>query len=138
MANLKEGNNKKILLFDFDGVIHSYANGWRGVDLAMDKPVPGIKETIDILKEDYQIIIYSSRCSHIAGLTCIRQYCKEYNIYYDDISDRKPAAYLTIDDRCVCFDGDSEKLIDKIFNFKVWNKNNDNANHLQLGDEDEL
>jgi hypothetical protein len=122
MTNKEEKNYKKKLLFDFDGVIHSYVNGWQGVDLALDKPVKGIKETIDILKKDYQIIIYSSRCSHIKGLECIGNYCKEHKIYYDNISDIKPAAYLTIDDRAICFDGDSKKLIDKIKNFKVWNR----------------
>jgi hypothetical protein len=122
MKNKIKENFKKILLFDFDGVIHSYTSKWSGVDLALDPPVHGIKETIDTLKEKYQIVIYSSRCSNSAGLGCIRRYCNEHNIYYDDITDRKPAAYLTIDDRAICFNGDSFSLIDKINNFSPWNK----------------
>lgn len=116
-----QGRFKKIL-FDFDGVIHSYQNGWNGVDLALDPPTKEIKETIDILKNDYTIIIYSSRCSHELGIKCIEDYCKEHNIYYDNISNIKPAAYLTIDDRCICFDGDSLSLINKIKTFVPWNK----------------
>lgn len=124
MSNTENKNYKKELCFDFDGVIHSYISGWHGVDLALDPPVKGIKETIDKLSKKYKITIYSSRCSHSAGLGCIRRYCQEHNIYYDNISEKKPAAYLTIDDRAICFDGDSVSLIDKIENFVPWNKNN--------------
>jgi hypothetical protein len=121
-GNKTAGNFKKELCFDFDGVIHSYTNGWNGVDLALDPPVKEIKETIDILKENYKITIYSSRCSHEAGIKCISDYCKEHNIHYDKISNIKPPAFLTIDDRCICFDGESFALIEKIKNFVPWTK----------------
>lgn len=123
-VNVKETKKKLRILFDFDGVIHSYISGWDGVDLALDKPVNGIKEVIDKLHNDgnYEIVIYSSRCTHEKGIECIEKYCKEYNIYYDEISNHKKAAYLTIDDRAICFDGDSTTLIDEIKNFKPWQK----------------
>lgn len=122
--NIKEGKRKMRLLFDFDGVIHSYISGWSGVDLALDPPVKGIKECIDRLKETgvYEIVIYSSRCSHEAGIKCIEQYCKYRNIYYDEISKEKKAAYLTIDDRAICFDGNGFELFDLIEKFKPWQK----------------
>jgi hypothetical protein len=109
-------------LFDFDGVIHSYISGWKGFGLAVDEPVEGIKECIDQLKEIgiYEIVIYSSRCTHEAGIKCIEQYCKEYNIYYDEISHHKKAAFLTIDDRAICFDGNGFSLTEKIKKFKSW------------------
>jgi len=126
MSKTINKNYKKTILFDFDGVIHSYTSGWHGVDLALDKPVDGIKECIDQLKEKYLIYIYSSRCSHLEGLKCIEKYLKEYNIYSDKITNVKSAAYLTIDDRCICFDGNSYSLIDEIENFKPWTKLNFN------------
>lgn len=119
-----KGKRKKRILFDFDGVIHSYINGWSRIDLAMDLPVTGIKETIDKLKDTnkYEIVIYSSRCSQEAGIKCIREYCKNYNIYYDEISNQKLAAFITIDDRCIRFDGIADDLFFEIENFIPWQK----------------
>lgn len=42
----------KTVIFDFDGVIHSYASGWQGVTEIHDPPVDGIKEAIDELRSD--------------------------------------------------------------------------------------
>lgn len=35
---------KQTVVFDFDGVIHSYTSGWKGETIIPDPPVPGIKE----------------------------------------------------------------------------------------------
>lgn len=113
---------KKRLLFDFDGVIHSYISGWQGINVANDLPVTGIKDTIDYLRatEEYEIVIYSSRCSSDMGIQCIKDYCEKWNIYYDEISKNKQMAYLTIDDRAICFDGNGHSLLKKIKEFKPW------------------
>lgn len=41
-------------------------------------------------------------------------------IYYDEITNIKPPAYITIDDRVICFDGDTRNLLQQIDNFKPW------------------
>lgn len=115
-------SNRKILCFDFDGVIHSYKSGWNGFTNADDKPVDGIKEALNILKEKYEIVVYSSRCKHKEGIECIENYMKKYNLFYDNVSNVKPPAWLTIDDRAICFTGDCNKLLDEIKKFKVWNR----------------
>ena len=124
MDTVKEVKRKKIICFDFDGVIHSYINGWAGIDLAIDLPVAGIPETIDKLRVSgkYKIVIYSSRCSQEAGIQCIKDYCAEYNIYYDEVTNIKPPAFLTIDDRCIAFNGVADDLFYKIENFTPWQK----------------
>ena len=43
--------SKKTVVFDFDGVIHSYTSGWQGVCLIPDEPVIGIKEAIESIRE---------------------------------------------------------------------------------------
>ena len=38
---------KPTIVFDFDGVIHSYTSGWRGLEVIPDPPVDGIREMIE-------------------------------------------------------------------------------------------
>ena len=122
----------KIIVFDFDGVIHSYTSGWQGVDVANDPPVDRIKEYIDQLVElGYTIVIQSSRCNSEKGIECIKDYCLEYNIEYHEITNNKPPAYLTIDDRAICFNPSNiSSLIDEIENFKPWTQLKDAMDSL--------
>lgn len=39
---------------------------------------------------------------------------------YDEITNTKPPAYIIIDDRCICFDGNTQNLLQQIENFKPW------------------
>lgn len=109
------------VVFDFDGVIHSYTSGWKGVDNIPDPPVPGIREAIaKIRAAGYRVVVVSTRCSELVGLVAIRRFMDENNILVDDISAHKPAALVYIDDRALCFDGHPEMLLDKIQEFKPW------------------
>lgn len=114
--------NKKILVLDFDGVIHSYTSGWKGVDVIPDPPVSGIKELIDKLKDDFHIYIVSSRCSDEKGCLAIEKYLFENNIFYNRVQADKPPAYLTIDDRALTFNGNCDEIYEQIKSFKPWNK----------------
>ena len=57
---------KRILTLDFDGVIHSYTSGWKGVRKVADPPVPGALNFIVEAMADFDIAILSSR-SHVFG-----------------------------------------------------------------------
>ena len=114
---------KGTVVFDFDGVIHSYTSGWKGVDMIPDPPVPGIKEVIKELRSTgYRVVVQSSRASALYGVSAIEDYLKEHDIVVDDITHEKPPAIAYIDDRAICFDGHPETLIEKIINFKPWNQ----------------
>ena len=39
--------NNPIICVDFDGVIHSYTSGWKGIDVIPDDPVPGAIEWLE-------------------------------------------------------------------------------------------
>jgi hypothetical protein len=108
---------KKTLLFDFDGVIHSYVSGWQGIDVIPDPPVEGIRELLEELNQIYNIVIYSSRCKDEKGLTAMQLWGLQNKIVYP-IAAEKPPAYLTIDDRAICFQGDVNSLKEQIRNFK--------------------
>lgn len=109
------------VVFDFDGVIHSYTSGWKGVDVIPDPPVPGIRDAIaEIRAAGYRVVVVSTRCAKLEGLVAIHKFMDENNILVDDISAHKPPALVYIDDRALCFDGHPETLLNKIQEFKPW------------------
>lgn len=118
-------DRKPILLVDFDGVIHSYTSGWKGADIIPDPPVNGAAEFLSQAVEHFHVNIYSSRTRQDGGLEAMQTWCTKWfgkglteELFFPK---QKPAAFLTIDDRCWCFQGifpDAEKLL----NFKPWNK----------------
>lgn len=113
----------KTVVFDFDGVIHSYTSGWQGVGIASDPPVPGIGEAIkDIRKGGYEVVVVSTRCADPLGRATVESYLAGHGIFVDDVTAHKPPAIVYIDDRAICFDGKPETLLEKIKNFKPWNK----------------
>ncbi len=118
-------NTKQTIVFDFDGVIHSYKSGWRGTTVIPDEPVPGIKEAILQLREvGYNVAVVSTRCATYEGLTAVKQWLFDHDILVDEVCKEKPPAIVYIDDRAICFDGHPETLLEKISNFKPWNKVN--------------
>ena len=87
-------NYKKTLLFDFDGVIHSYTSGWKGIDVIPDKPVEGIERLIKELRKEYTIKIYSTRCLEEKGINAIEEYLEKYNIVVDGITNAKEKCFF--------------------------------------------
>lgn len=115
--------SKQTVVFDFDGVIHSYTSGWQGVGVIPDPPVSGIKEAINNIRAaGYEVIIVSTRCSTEEGAKAIGEYLSKHDICVDDVRKEKPPAIVYIDDRAICFDGHPETLLAKIVNFTPWNK----------------
>ena len=109
----------KTIVFDFDGVIHKYSKGWQDGSI-YDEPVPGIKTIIDELrKENYQVVIVSTRCSTEQGITEMTEWLNKYDIEVDRIQKEKPPALIYVDDRAICFDGNTQHLWDSIIKFKT-------------------
>lgn len=114
---------KQTVVFDFDGVIHSYTSGWKGVTAIPDPPVPGIQEAIQSIREaGYEVIVVSTRGATAEGIAAIQNYLDAHGIQVDGVQKEKPPAIVYIDDRAICFDGHPETLLSKIQNFKPWNK----------------
>lgn len=109
------------VVFDFDGVIHSYTSGWKGEATIPDPPVPGIKEAIDKIRAaGYRVVVVSTRCSSAKGMGAVRYYLRANKIDVDDVMMEKPPAIVYIDDRAICFDGDTSSLLEKVRTFKPW------------------
>ncbi len=114
---------KLTVLLDFDGVVHSYKSGWRGVDVITDPPVDKVDEAIQQLRKDYKVMIYSSRCRHAGGVEAVKKWLAEQNIKVDGVAREKVPALAIIDDRGITFEGSwDQEFIDKIKNFKPWYK----------------
>ena len=110
------------VIFDFDGVIHSYKSGWKGPDVIPDPPVEGIKEAIaEIRAAGYKVVVVSARCYLEGGMQAITDYLDDYGIVVDGVTDEKPPAIVTVDDRAICFNGKAGELLEKIKNFAPWN-----------------
>lgn len=112
---------RKTVVFDFDGVIHSYTSGWQGIDSISDPPVPGIAQVIKELREfGYEVVVHSTRCSSERGRDAIWRWLDKHDIVVDDISATKPSAICYIDDRAIRFDGNTKNLVRKITEFKSY------------------
>lgn len=111
------------VVFDFDGVIHSYTSGWKGADVIPDPPVPGIRRAIaNIRAAGYRVVVVSTRCTELTGMAAISRFLKANDIVVDDITAHKPPALVYIDDRAICFDGNSDELLAKVKGFEPWYK----------------
>ncbi len=119
---------KKTILADFDGVLHEYIKPWQGADVIPDGPVPGAIEWLQSLIHDarFEVCIYSSRSRQPGGVDAMIAWLRANGISVADIKaiqfpTEKPAAFLTIDDRCICFEGKFPSL-STIDSFVPWNK----------------
>ena len=115
----------RTVVFDFDGVIHSYTSGWQGEDTIPDPPVPGIREALkEIHDAGYEVVVVSTRCATIKGHGAIEAWLYDNGLreYIDKVCKEKPPAVAYIDDRAICFDGHPETLLKKIQNFQPWYK----------------
>lgn len=128
---------KPTICIDFDGVIHSYEHGWRNGEI-YGTVTPGFFEWASAMKNAFKLVIYSSRSRDVDMKAAMYRWLQiqwqhwiqivgangDYVTYGDfEFAHEKPSAFMTIDDRCICFDGDWSKITaDRIFNFKPWNK----------------
>ena len=128
--------SKPILCLDFDGVIHSYISGWKGADVIPDPPVPGALRFIVHAMDLFTVAIFSSRSNQPGGLKAMREWIGFWSVDdehgFPDTFDHgiwgsiqwpteKPAAFVTLDDRAIQFDGTWPNISD-LREFKPWNK----------------
>ena len=95
-------------------------------------------EWASVMKDHFTLVIYSSRSKDINMQAKMYLWLMDrwhdwiashspigdFIVYGDfEFAHQKPSAFITIDDRCICFNGDwSAITADRIFSFKPWNK----------------
>jgi len=112
---------KKTVAIDFDGVIHSYKQGWTG-PVPEDPPVDGALDFIHFLeKKGYEVVIFSSRAKTKEGVEGTEKWLSEHGFPKLDVRHEKPEALLYIDDRGFRFTGVWDDLKEFINSgFKSW------------------
>jgi hypothetical protein len=108
------------VVFDFDGVIHSYSSEYKGPAIIPDAPVDGIKEAIVEIHKEFKVAVTSTRCSTREGKEAIAKYLEAHGIPFDEISSVKLPAVAYVDDRALKFDGNPKALLAAIKGFKTW------------------
>lgn len=106
--------DKPTICIDFDGVLNNY-KGYDGDNLGT--PRPGAKEFLEQLNQEYSITIHSVR-----RYSKIITWLTEYGLimYVDNVTSYKVPATAYIDDRGINFDGDYEKALRKVKDFKPY------------------
>lgn len=126
--DLHDGMHKFTLCIDFDGVLHQYSQGWKGPVEIYDPPVPGAISWLQkiIADERFDPCIYSSRSKDPKAIKAMKDWLFKHGLTPAELKHlsfpcEKPAAWLTIDDRCFLFRGQFPTL-DFMAGFAGWTK----------------
>lgn len=109
---------RQTICLDFDGVIHSYVSGWRGIEVISDPPIHGTDEAIRKLRRQYRVVVHSARCATEEGRDAICAWLKKHQIEVDEVCEHKPPATIYVDDRAVRFKGNWDEVANEIREFR--------------------
>lgn len=109
---------RRTVCLDFDGVLHSYRSGWCGAEVIPDPPIHGTKESVAFLRQQYRIVVLSSRCHTEAGRKAVTAWLEKHDIVVDEVCEHKPPAHVYVDDRAVRFRGNWDDLVADIRSFR--------------------
>lgn len=111
----------KPLLIDFDGVLHGYPKH-RKYGFEMNDPIiPGARKFIEEVTKEFEVSIYSARSISVFGQQMMKEYLMRKKVDVSQLNwpAYKPPAWMTIDDRCFCFNGKFPS-VEELLNFKAW------------------
>ena len=108
----------KLILIDLDGVLNTY-NGNFDKNVISDIKF-GAREFLEKLSKGYEIKIFTTRNRLLVSKWLVEN---ELDKFVSDVTNVKEPAYLHIDDRCICFNGDFKKTLNEINSFSVYWKN---------------
>lgn len=114
-AEAAEGPERPVVCVDLNGVLDLY-QGWRNAE-HWDPPREGAGEFLRSLRDrGFRVIVFTTRYRHDA-----RSWLDRHGLlpWVDEVTDKKPAAHVFVDDRAVCFRGDFEETLEKVLAFRA-------------------
>lgn len=100
-------SERLIVCVDLNGVLDTFT-GWKGAD-HFDPPRPGARDFLLALRaRGWRVVIFTTRFADDVWQWLERHHLRPL---VDDVTDRKPAAHVFVDDRAVCFHGDFESTL---------------------------
>jgi hypothetical protein len=114
---------KPIVVLDFDGVLHSYSSGWKGIAEIADGPTEGLANWLQEASKHFRLVVYSSRSGQEPGLDAMKVWWVKWGLpACVEFWKEKPPAFVTIDDRALTFTGKwSDFPPERLLSFKPWN-----------------
>jgi len=112
-----------------------YTSGWQGADVISDEYVPGLFEFLEQAAKHFDVQVYSSRSHQPGGREAMLMWFVDQRKLWRSRNGKtetdepltisfpseKPAAFVSIDDRCLLFTGQWPDVKD-LLAFKPWNK----------------
>lgn len=122
----------RILCLDFDGVCHQYDSPWTDEKTISDGPVKGLFSFLEEASDFFEVVIFSSRSKTPEGIAAMKTWFEHHlklaghklgpDWYLRmKFAKEKPPAFLTLDDRCLCFEG-TWPDVQSLRKFVPWNK----------------
>jgi len=112
---MDEEARRRIVCVDLNGVLDRFA-GWQ--DAAhWDPPRQGAREFLEALAAaGFDVVVFTTRWAPDA-----RRWLERHGLlaHVSDVTDRKPAAHVFVDDRAVCFRGDFERALAEVIAFRA-------------------
>lgn len=122
----KRKNERYTIAVDFDGVIHQHISPWIAPHIIVDSPIPGALEWLWEMSQKFKVVIFTTRGRTWRGRRAVKKYLRMwvadnrwftyevdmvthskpfYGLEEIEVTDRKPAALIYIDDRAFRFKG---------------------------------
>ena len=106
---------KKTIMIDLDGVLDNYSTYTDEIPEIRK----GAKDFVKKLSKDYELILFTTR-EPMKAVKWLEN--NKIDKYFKDVTNVKNPAYIYLDDRSIKFNGDYNKTLDEIKDFKVyWN-----------------
>lgn len=119
------GPKKYTVAVDFDGVLHSYTSPWVDASVIPDPPVAGAADWLNAIREDFEVVIFTTRGNCDEGREAVRWYLGEAGVRDAAslvVTHEKIPALVYIDDRALRFDGKNFPTAREVHQLKPWNK----------------